>query len=76
MEQVSIKYTVVNPINMAESLIFIDRNKEGNTTICFPGHATIDNQQLAELGALFTRLAANGDYDDDSIYELLYGYGL
>jgi len=76
MDVISITYTIVNPIDMTESLMFIDRNEEGNTTICFPEHATINNQQLAELGALFTRLAANGDYDDDSIYELLYGYGL
>lgn len=76
MDTVSINYTIVNPIDMTESLIFIDRNAEGNTTICFPGHATIDNQQLAELGALFTRLAVYGNYDEDSIEELLYGYGL
>jgi len=76
MDIVSIKYTIVNPIDMTESLVFINRDKNGNTKVCFPSPVMIDNQQLAEIGALFTRLAATSDYDDDSIGELLEGYGL
>ncbi len=73
----SIFFTVVEPYTNDEYRIFINFYPDficEPVTIEFPKKVSMDSQQLAELGHLLIALSQH-DYDEESIYELIDGYG-
>lgn len=74
----TIFFTIVDPDNGKENRVYINFNtalRHEPTRIEFPKEVvSIDPQQLAELGYLLVALS-KGDFDSDSVTELIDGYG-
>jgi hypothetical protein len=73
-QKYDIFYTTIDIYDNKEQRINI-HTYDKDVTIEFPSKVNISNQQLAELGHLFIALAGSY-YDEDSIGELLDGYGI
>lgn len=69
------KFTIINPINSAETKLTFSKVGENTQILIEDGGAIIDNQQLYELGVLFIALAGDG-VDYDAANELLNGFDI
>lgn len=70
-------FTIVDAKNPAvERPVNFDRNEDQTFKVTFPFYGIhMDQQQLAELGHLMIALS-QGNYDNDSVTELLDGFNL
>jgi hypothetical protein len=77
MNQETFYFTVIDRVDGREHKVNFQYTPEGTTVFSGTPIINFDNQQLAELGHLFVALAGNDvDVDQDTINELLSGYGL